>query len=91
MSVVSAAAVMDRMYRHQRHVYDATRKYYLLGRDRLIRKLGLGAGMRALEIGCGTGRNLVLAAQRYPDARFYGLDVSAQMLQVGARDRAAQA
>jgi len=85
MSVVSAADVMDRMYRHQRHVYDATRKYYLLGRDRLIRRLGLGAGMRALEIGCGTGRNLVLAAHRYPDARFFGVDVSAQMLQVAAR------
>ena len=29
------------MYRHQRHIYDLTRKYYLLGRDRLI------AGARA--------------------------------------------
>ena len=28
--------LMDRIYRHQRHVYDVTRKYYLLGRDRLI-------------------------------------------------------
>ena len=27
---------MDRIYRRQRHVYDFTRKYYLLGRDRLI-------------------------------------------------------
>ena len=29
-------ASMDRIYRRQRHVYDLTRKYYLLGRDRLI-------------------------------------------------------
>ena len=28
-----AAGLMDRMYRHQRHFYDATRKFYLLGRD----------------------------------------------------------
>ena len=28
-----AAALMDRMYRHQRHIYDLTRKFYLLGRD----------------------------------------------------------
>ena len=46
---------MDRLYRRQRHVYDATRKYYLLGRDRLIRRLDPPAGSRVLEIGCGTG------------------------------------
>ena len=33
-----------------------------------------------LEIGCGTGRNLVVAARRYPAARFYGVDVSTVML-----------
>ena len=33
-----------------------------------------------LEAACGTGRNLVLAARRYPDARFYGLDISGEML-----------
>ena len=31
------AALMDGVYRHQRHIYDLTRKFYLLGRDRLIR------------------------------------------------------
>jgi S-adenosylmethionine-diacylgycerolhomoserine-N-methlytransferase len=34
----------------------------------------------ALEIGCGTGRNLVLAAGLYPNARFFGIDVSTEML-----------
>ena len=33
-----------------------------------------------LEIGCGTGRNLIVAARRYPAARFYGIDVSTEML-----------
>ena len=33
-----------------------------------------------LEIGCGTGRNLVQAARLYPDARFFGIDVSTEML-----------
>ncbi|HWU72526.1 MAG TPA: SAM-dependent methyltransferase, partial [Sphingomonas sp.] len=27
---------MDAIYRSQRHFYDLTRKYYLLGRDALI-------------------------------------------------------
>ena len=75
-----AAAAMDRMYRGQRHIYDATRKFYLLGRDRLITKLAPAPGQSVLEIGCGTGRNLILAARRYPDARFFGIDVSEEML-----------
>jgi S-adenosylmethionine-diacylgycerolhomoserine-N-methlytransferase len=33
-----------------------------------------------LEIGCGTGRNLVHAAKKYPAATFYGIDVSTEML-----------
>jgi S-adenosylmethionine-diacylgycerolhomoserine-N-methlytransferase len=74
---------MDRIYRHQRHIYDITRKYYLLGRDELIASLDAPAGTRVLEIGCGTGRNLILAAQRYRAAKFFGLDISAEMLATG--------
>ena len=33
---------MNRMYRWQRYIYDATRRYYLLGRDRLIAGLRMG-------------------------------------------------
>ena len=33
-----------------------------------------------LEIACGTGRNLIRAARAYPQARFFGLDVSEEML-----------
>jgi S-adenosylmethionine-diacylgycerolhomoserine-N-methlytransferase len=76
----AATALMNRIYRRQRHVYDATRKYYLLGRDRLIAELGAAAGEHMLEIGCGTGRNLLRAAARYPDARLYGVDISTEML-----------
>ncbi len=75
-----AAALMDRMYRHQRHIYDLSRKYYLIGRDEAIARLRPRPGDCGLEIGCGTGRNLLRAARAYPDARFFGLDVSRQML-----------
>jgi S-adenosylmethionine-diacylgycerolhomoserine-N-methlytransferase len=71
---------MNRMYRWQRHIYDATRRYYLLGRDQLIDDLKPRAGETVLEVGCGTGRNLIRAARQYPDARFYGIDVSTEML-----------
>ena len=75
-----AAGLMDAMYRHQRHVYDASRKFYLLGRDRLIAELAPPAQGTVLEIGCGTGRNLIAIAQKYPGRPCYGLDVSAEML-----------
>jgi S-adenosylmethionine-diacylgycerolhomoserine-N-methlytransferase len=78
------AALMDGVYRHQRHVYDLTRKYYLLGRDRLIEGLHVPPGGTVLELGCGTGRNLVRAAQRYPDARFFGIDISHAMLETAS-------
>ena len=57
------AELMDGVYRYQRHVYDLTRKYYLLGRDRLIDGLAVPPGGTVLELGCGTGRNLVKAAR----------------------------
>jgi len=77
---VEATRRMNRMYRRQRHIYDGTRRYYLLGRDRLIAGLRPAAGASVLEIGCGTGRNLVHAARLYPDARLFGIDVSTEML-----------
>ncbi len=72
---------MDKMYRYQRYFYDATRKYYLLGRDNLIEDMSVKPGERVLEIGCGTGRNLAILAKRFPETDFYGLDASAEMLE----------
>jgi S-adenosylmethionine-diacylgycerolhomoserine-N-methlytransferase len=71
---------MDRMYRLQRHIYDVTRKYYLLGRDQLLRDLSCPPGGSILEIGCGTARNLALAGKLYPTARLFGCDISDEML-----------
>lgn len=74
------SVLMDRVYRNQRHIYDLTRRYYLLGRDRLIAELRAPAGGRVLEVGCGTGRNLIAAARAYPRAQFFGMDISTAML-----------
>ena len=78
--VDSHGALMDRIYRNQRYLYDFTRKYYLFGRDRLIGQLHLQPGARIVEVGCGTARNLIQIAKKYPSAKLYGLDASAQML-----------
>ena len=79
------AVLMDRIYRHQRYIYDATRKYYLFGRDRLIRKLALKPGARVIEVGCGTSRNLIEIARVYPGTTLFGLDASAEMLETSAK------
>jgi len=73
-------ALMDAIYRRQVRIYDITRKYYLFGRDRLIRGLDAAPGARVLELGCGTGRNLAMIARRWPGMRLFGIDISREML-----------
>ena len=85
VGAAAGAALMDRLYRRQRHFYDLTRKHYLLGRDRLIDGLAPPSNSRVLEIGCGTARNLVAAARAGPEAEFFGIDISAEMLDTARR------
>ena len=80
-----AFARMDRMYRHQRHLYDLSRKPYLLGRGRAVEALAPCPGAQICEVGCGTGRNLVALARRYPDAALFGIDASEEMLKNARR------
>ncbi|SFO98186.1 S-adenosylmethionine-diacylgycerolhomoserine-N-methlytransferase [Cohaesibacter marisflavi] len=89
------AGLMDDIYRYQRRIYDISRKYYLLGRDRLIMQMEPAEGAHILEIACGTGRNLDCISRRYPGRSLYGLDISEQMLatargKLGVRTELAQ-
>ncbi|HLZ65938.1 MAG TPA: class I SAM-dependent methyltransferase [Aliidongia sp.] len=84
-AAADAARRMDAMYRYQRHIYDLTRKFYLLGRDRLLASLPIKPGASVLEMGCGTGRNLVKLGHLAPDARLHGVDVASVMIDTAAR------
>lgn len=89
------AALMDGIYRGQRHIYDLTRKYYLFGRDRMIAELACRPGEAVLEIACGTGRNLRAVERRWPGTALYGVDISREMLRsaervLGSRARLAE-
>ena len=44
------------------------------------RSAGASRAQSIVEIGCGTARNLIRIAERYPGVKLYGLDASAQML-----------
>jgi len=78
------ARKMDRMYRYTRHVYDVTRRYYLLGRDKLLRRMVVNEGETVLEMGCGTARNLIKLGARAKGHALYGLDAAQVMLDTAA-------
>ncbi len=74
------AAQMDRIYRWQAGLYDVTRRYYLLGREPMLAALNPPAEGHVLDIGCGTGRNLVHVGRAHPRVWLYGVDISRAML-----------
>lgn len=79
------AEAMNQMYRFTRHVYDFSRKYYLLGRDRMLDEIEVPQGSKVLEVGCGTGRNLIRLANRSPQSQYYGLDIAGVMIEKAAQ------
>jgi S-adenosylmethionine-diacylgycerolhomoserine-N-methlytransferase len=52
------AARLQDFYAPQAARYDAFRERLLHGRAELVERLGIGAGMRVVELGCGTGSSL---------------------------------
>jgi S-adenosylmethionine-diacylgycerolhomoserine-N-methlytransferase len=75
-------AFLNRYYGVSRPLYDVTRKYYLFGRDRALRALAADPAWRRLvEVGPGTGRNLVLLHRARPDALLGGVEASDEMLE----------
>jgi 2-polyprenyl-3-methyl-5-hydroxy-6-metoxy-1,4-benzoquinol methylase len=50
----------------------------------------LAAGIRTLDVGCGSGRILNRLAELFPDSRFVGMDLSAQATANGRADASAK-
>jgi S-adenosylmethionine-diacylgycerolhomoserine-N-methlytransferase len=84
MNTISSAELMNRQYRFQRHIYDYTRTHYLFWRRRLIADLKPPRGGSIVEVACGTGWNLLRAAEAYPTSPLYGFDISREMLATSA-------
>ena len=79
------AVAMDNMYRFTRHIYDFTRRYYLLGRDQLLKEIVTASHTATLEVGCGTARNLIKLGKRTTTGALYGLDASHEMLETASK------
>lgn len=65
---------LERYYSSVYRFYDATRKYYLLGRDVLIEEILNQKPNSIVEVGSGTGRNLEKLNQANPDLSLGGIE-----------------
>lgn len=89
-TVSGRSAAIERYYRFHSVIYDATRWSFLFGRTRIIREIGAAVPRpkRILEVGCGTGKNLLALAKAFPEANITGLDLSSAMLDLARKKTA---
>lgn len=79
----AAARALKRYYQFHSRIYDLTRWSFLFGREELLRRTSrILRPNRILEVGCGTGRNLVSLRRRFPQAHLTGVDLSGPMLAI---------
>lgn len=88
LSEAEQNSTMQRYYRLQSKIYDATRWSFLFGRNQIIREIPLDpqGSWNILEVGCGTGYNLINLAKRFPNAKLTGLDVSTDMVELSKKN-----
>ena len=74
-------------YQLHAKLYQATRWSFLFGRKRLIKALDISqfSDQTILEVGCGTGHNLSVLANQYPNLNLIGVDISPDMLKVASK------
>lgn len=74
---------LENYYQFHAKVYNLSRWSFLFGREKLVRWIEPATQPnRILEIGCGTGKNLVPLLEKFPEAAGVGLDLSTDMLSV---------
>lgn len=70
---------LEKYYRFHSAIYDITRWSFLFGREKLVESIP-GEPENILEIGCGTGKNLIHLCRKFPKAHITGVDISESML-----------
>ena len=80
------ADALKKYYRLHSTVYDLTRWSFLFGRGSLMKLLATHPGLNSvLEVGCGTGTNLLALARQFPNANLTGVDISTEMLDIARK------
>lgn len=76
------ATRIQQYYAFQSRIYDLTRWSFLFGRSAIFNELPFEheEPFHLLEVGCGTGHNLVRARHLFSEAKLTGMDVSGDML-----------
>ena len=84
--VAGEVSPIERYYRLHSQIYDATRWSFLFGRTAILHAAAkVSRPARILEVGCGTGKNLVTLSRLFPQANVVGVDLSETMLAVARR------
>ncbi len=82
-SANSHNAQVEKYYRFHSYIYDATRWCFLFGRDSILKMIpDLPSKPHIMEVGCGTGKNILQLQQQIPDAKILGIDLSKEMLNI---------
>jgi S-adenosylmethionine-diacylgycerolhomoserine-N-methlytransferase len=81
-------AQMTNYYQLHAKIYDATRWTFLFGRLWLLDWLPFGRTdkFNIVEVGCGTGFNLLGLAERFPKAKLIGIDIAKPMLDIAKKE-----
>lgn len=88
MSVINIAntPALKNYYKKHATIYDATRWSFLFGRENIITLANRQImPQRILEVGCGTGTNLLSLVKYFPEAKITGIDLSDDMLAVAKK------
>jgi S-adenosylmethionine-diacylgycerolhomoserine-N-methlytransferase len=86
MTAAPPPSPIEGYYRLHARIYDATRWSFLFGRTAILDDIAAATiPARILEVGCGTGKNLLNLAQRFPQAAITGVDLSETMLAVAQK------
>ena len=82
MNNKTAVGNLESYYKIHAAIYDLTRWSFLYGRKKAINELKYFDmnPTEILEIGCGTGVNLIELTKKFPQSQFTGIDLSAEML-----------